>query len=365
MRRYKDKRIVPYGWNEILIGKAFETMSGGTPKSTNKEYFDGGDIPWINSGELSQSVLETTSNYITPKGLANSSARIVPVDSVLVAMYGATAGKASLLKIEACTNQAICAILPNEKYYQPFVKYSLDNMYEYLISLSSGSARDNLSQEGICEIPLMFPTIKEQKQRCYLLECIDNKIRLNTRINRALESMAKQLYDYWFVQFDFPDENGKPYKSSGGKMVWNEKLKREIPEGWENGILSDFVIQRLENVNPGESIKNLPYTPIDIIPQRRMSFGKALSYKDAQSSLIHYMKNDILLCAMRVYFHKVCIAPFEGITRSTTMVMTPKNKENYSFVYQLINEDSTIQYATKNLVGTQMRSEEHTSELQS
>src|SRR5574344_2658961 len=99
----------------------------------------------------------------------------------------------------------------------------------------------NLSQEGICEIPLMFPSIKEQKQRCYLLECIDNKIRLNTRINRTIESMAKQLYDYWFVQFDFPDENGKPYKSSGGKMVWNEKLKREIPEGWYFDKLSEIV----------------------------------------------------------------------------------------------------------------------------
>ena len=75
--------------------------------------------------------------------------------------------------------------------------------------------------------------IKEQERIAIKLESIDKKIALNTRMNAELEAMAKQLYDYWFVQFDFPDENGKPYKSSGGKMVYNPTLKREIPAGWE------------------------------------------------------------------------------------------------------------------------------------
>ena len=70
---------------------------------------------------------------------------------------------------------------------------------------------------------------------------INRKIRLNEQINQNLEKMAKQLYDYWFVKFDFPDEEGKPYKSSGGDMVWNEKLKREIPIGWDNCTLKDFL----------------------------------------------------------------------------------------------------------------------------
>jgi len=74
-----------------------------------------------------------------------------------------------------------------------------------------------------------------------VLECIDLKIANNNKINAELESMAKTIYDYWFLQFDFPDENGKPYKSSGGKMVWNEELKREIPAGWEKGVFSDLI----------------------------------------------------------------------------------------------------------------------------
>lgn len=89
------------------------------------------------------------------------------------------------------------------------------------------------SPDKIMDCTVWIPEMSEQKRIGKTLYDIDQKIALNTRINAELEAMAKQLYDYWFVQFDFPDENGKPYKSSGGKMVYNEKLKREIPEGWE------------------------------------------------------------------------------------------------------------------------------------
>ena len=99
--------------------------------------------------------------------------------------------------------------------------------------LQSQSAQPGLAVSTLADVELEVPSETEQKSIGVFLSSIDQKISLNTRINAELEAMAKQLYDYWFVQFDFPDENGKPYKSSGGKMVYNEKLKREIPEGWE------------------------------------------------------------------------------------------------------------------------------------
>ena len=245
----KKNRVLPQGWKEVKIGDVFETGSGGTPLSTNREYYDGGNIPWINSGELNENYIDSTSNHITQLGLDNSSAKIYPSGTVLVAMYGATAGKSSLLNIDACTNQAICAILENPEYSNLFLKYNIENLYDYLVNTSTGSARDNLSQEGIAELRLFFPEGKSRQEKLIkVLQLIDQKISLNTRINAELEAMAKQLYDYWFVQFDFPDENGKPYKSSGGKMVYNETLKREIPEGWEESILSDIA-----NITMGQS----------------------------------------------------------------------------------------------------------------
>ena len=97
------------------------------------------------------------------------------------------------------------------------------------------------SPDKIRDCTVWIPELTEQKRIGKLLRSLDRKIELNRAINQNLEAMAKQLYDYWFVQFDFPDENGQPYKSSGGKMVWNEKLKREIPKGWNVAKLTDEI----------------------------------------------------------------------------------------------------------------------------
>ena len=120
----------------------------------------------------------------------------------------------------------------NGKYLNAFIHS--DYIRKYFENSASGSGqRYSLSVQTLEDMPILLPSIEKQQHIGKILSDIDRKIALNKAINHNLEAMAKQLYDYWFVQFDFPNEDGKPYKSSGGKMVWNEKLKREIPEGWE------------------------------------------------------------------------------------------------------------------------------------
>ena len=140
-----------------------------------------------------------------------------------------------------------CALItPNEdvldgKYLNAFMHTRY--IQKYFENNASGSGqRYTLSNETIFQIPILLPSLEVQKVIGNLLSNIDRKIELNRQINDNLEKMAKQLYDYWFVQFDFPDENGRPYKSSGGEMVWNEKLKREIPKKWENCTLEYYLI---------------------------------------------------------------------------------------------------------------------------
>lgn len=116
--------------------------------------------------------------------------------------------------------------------------YNLRYIY-YLLSILdlrgyiTGSAQPKLNQENLAAIQLQLPNINRQNKVAQILSCIDNKIEINNKINSELEVMAKTIYDYWFLQFEFPNEEGKPYKSSGGKMVWNEEVKREIPVGWK------------------------------------------------------------------------------------------------------------------------------------
>jgi type I restriction enzyme S subunit len=113
--------------------------------------------------------------------------------------------------------------------------------YLHTLAQNSVSAYPSINPDDIGNLMFEFPSLDHQRRIASVLSSLDSKISLNRRINSKLETIAKQLYDYWFVQFDFPDENGKPYKSSGGKMVWNEKLKREIPEGWEVDKVSALI----------------------------------------------------------------------------------------------------------------------------
>lgn len=131
--------------------------------------------------------------------------------------------------------QRVACLRAKEKFSQNFLWCIIfsDVFKNYVNVIHTGSSVPHISQAQIEDFEFPFPPLEEQKKIAGTLALIDRKIELCESQNRTLEKLARQIYDYWFVQFDFPDENGRPYKSSGGKMVYNEKLKREIPEGWE------------------------------------------------------------------------------------------------------------------------------------
>lgn len=185
----KLKREIPQGWTAAKIKDAAQTYSGGTPTSTNSEYYDGGNIPWINSGELNNSIITSTTNYITEEGLKNSSAKLYPQDTILVALYGATAGKVSLLSFEACSNQAVCGVIPSNKIMTTYIRYYLFSLYEHFITLSSGSARDNISQETIKNTILPIPQEKILKEYSDAVAPIISKTIAN---QKEMENLTKQ-----------------------------------------------------------------------------------------------------------------------------------------------------------------------------
>jgi len=154
---------------------------------------------------------------------------------VLVANIRPYLKKVWLADKEGGCSSDVLVFRAKEGYISSFLYAVLlqDCFFDYAMKGAKGSKMPRGDKEQIMryELPIFSP--QEQENIGNLIIDVTNKLRLNRSINHNLEAMAKQLYDYWFVQFDFPDENGKPYKSSGGKMVWNEKLKREIPEGWE------------------------------------------------------------------------------------------------------------------------------------
>ncbi len=128
----------------------------------------------------------------------------------------------------------------NKKLVNPFYLFNFLKCLD-LTKLNSGTGVPSMTFNSYYDLKVKLPDLPTQKSIAKVLSALDAKIELNNRINRELEAMAKTLYDYWFVQFDFPNEQGKPYKSSGGKMVYNKELKREIPEGWEVKTLAKWI----------------------------------------------------------------------------------------------------------------------------
>ena len=148
----------------------------------------------------------------------------------IIGRQGAYCGNVRYFKGKAfMTEHAIVAVV-NENHNNGYVSNLLSMMN--LAQYQGQSAQPGLSVSTLSKITIKLPDLATQEQCFNVLNLIDQKIQINNQINQELEDMAKTLYDYWFVQFDFPDQNGKPYKSSGGKMVYNPELKREIPEGW-------------------------------------------------------------------------------------------------------------------------------------
>ena len=163
---------------------------------------------------------------------------------VLVANIRPYLKKVWLADKEGGCSSDVLVFRAKEGYISSFLYAVLlqDCFFDYAMKGAKGSKMPRGDKEQIMryELPIFSP--QEQENIGNIIIDVTNKLRLNRSINHNLEAMAKQLYDYWFVQFDFPDENGKPYKSNGGKMVWNEKLKREIPEGWHCGNLFEIAV---------------------------------------------------------------------------------------------------------------------------
>lgn len=224
MNRAKIREICP------------DMHSGGTPSTKNPSYW-GGDLPWLSSSESGQRFVNNAQTFITQIGAKNSSTKLAKRGSTIVATAGdgKTRGQVSFLNIDAYINQSLIAMYPKKELMLPhYLYYYLSNSYDRLRNLSNATGvRGSLSGGLLGNMVVDFPDLETQEKTVDLLLAIDSKIINNNTINAELEAMAKAIYDYWFLQFEFPDENGKPYKSSGGKMVYNEELKREIPEGWE------------------------------------------------------------------------------------------------------------------------------------
>ena len=177
----------------VRLGDHIETQSGGTPNTKKSEYYDEGTIPWLSSGEVNQGYISSTEKYITEEGLANSAAKWVPENSVVIAMYGATAGRVGFITIPLTTNQAVCALLPNDVYIPLFLYYAVSSKRDWMISQCRGAAQPNISQGIIRSMEIPMPSFSEQMLFANIIKQADkSEFELRKSIE-AIDQVIKSL----------------------------------------------------------------------------------------------------------------------------------------------------------------------------
>ncbi|EFG54892.1 restriction endonuclease subunit S [Lactobacillus amylolyticus] len=250
---------------KVKIENIGKVVTGKTPSTSNSANFGEG-YSFITPADLhiDDGVVKYTKRTITQKGFNSIKNNTISGLSILVGCIGWDMGNVALVNGKCATNQQINSITDiNYELYNPYyIYYWLKLHKNFLFKLANVTRTPILKKSDFENIEIEIPNIKVQNTTAGLLRTIDSKIANNNAISKELESMAKTIYNYWFLQFEFPDKDGKPYKSNGGKMVWNEQLKQEIPEGWEVNTLKEILKENIKSkvkVKEAAEIGKVPF----------------------------------------------------------------------------------------------------------
>ena len=240
--------------------------------------------------------------------------------------------------------RATCLIDIEDETICRWIKYYIDSPQgqAYINRNLNTTVQATLNVKNLNEMPIPFYSKEYTSNVVKILSSLDRKIELNNKINADLEEMAQAIFKNWFVDFE-------PFKD--GKFVDSELGM--IPEGWKVGTLKDLLYLRKDSIKSTNRGK-LPYLPIDTIPMHNLVATDFKSNEEAKSSLQIFEENDIIVGAMRVYFHRVILAPCRGITRTTCFVLSVKDENNLAYSLMQCNQDEAISFAERTSKGSTM-----------
>lgn len=333
---------LPEAWKQDKLSKHIKIISGGTPKRAISNYW-GKDIPWISIQDIKNingRYVRETVEGITKEGYENSSTNILKKDDIIISARG-TVGELGLISMPMAFNQSCYGIRTEKTIDSIFLYYFLRNNIKSVQRKGHGSVFNTITIDTFDTIVVQIPPIKEQKAIAKTLSALDDKIENNNKIAKNLEEQAQAIFKHWFVDFEFPKEEGKPYKSSGGEMVESELGM--IPKGWEIKMIKDFspVITGKKNANIAS--KNGKY--------RFFTCSQKYSFTDNYS----FEGKAVLVAGNGDFNVKFYNGKFEAYQR--TYVLIPYNKDFAAFIYYMVKHNldkiimnargSVISYLTK------------------
>jgi type I restriction enzyme S subunit len=330
-------------WKTMIINDVCSKItSGGTPNTGKSEYYNG-DIPWLKTQEVNFKRIRKTDTTITEDGLANSSAKWIPENSIIVAMYGATAGKIAINKIPLTTNQACCNLIVNNKIADyNFIYYNLFSRYNEISSMAVGGAQQNLNAGMIKDLEIQIPPLDIQKKIGFTLSSIDDKIELLYEINSNLEQLINALFqEFCVLTTDKPSDK------------WQTATLKEFIEV-KNGFAfkgGDFIdegipVLKIKNVKAGKVIlNNLSYVSREIA-------DKAQRFRIKQNDLLITMSGNRIDGTPETWVGKVGIFHRNGeyLLNQRVSILNILDEERISryFLCQLLSSEDFQYYFISN-----------------
>ena len=330
-------------WKKVKLGDICSRVtSGGTPKANVESFYSPPTIPWLKTKEVNYSRIYKTENYISEDGLANSSAKLIAPNSVIIAMYGQgdTAGRVAINKIPLTTNQACCNLtFDDKKANYEFVYYQLCTLYDKMVSLKSGAAQPNLNAQIIKGLVISLPSLTTQNHIATILARYDSLIENYQKQIKLLEEAAQRLYKEWFVDLHFPGHE-------------NTKIVDGVPEGWEKKKIADVC----DTVGGGTpSTKVVSYyeggtinwvTPTDITKNNSLcllSTEKKITNEGLNHSSAKMLPKEAILMTSRASVGFFGICDFEVCTNQGFISCVPFEKDFQMYLlYNLINRVEEI-----------------------
>jgi len=337
------------GWElRSIESLCLKVTSGGTPYRKNPAFYTNGTIRWIKTKELKDAFIYDSEEKITEDAIKESSAKIFPANTVLMAMYGdgRTITSLGILGKEAATNQACCAFITNPEVCDfRFLFYSLMYHRKKLLNLALGGAQRNLSTKIIKNFAINVPILSTQRKIAAILSAYDDLIENNTRRIKILEEMAQALYREWFVHFRFPGHE---------KVRMVDSPLGKIPEGWEVKKLGKIADINATSLKNGNSPEEIHYVDISSVSTGQVDRIELISFSKAPSRARRIVRHgDMIWSAVRPNrrSYSLILNPPPDLIVSTGFAVISSKYTPYTYLYQALTTDDFVSYLTNHATG--------------
>lgn len=338
---------LPETWLEGKLGDICFTTSGGTP-SRKRDDFYGGDIPWVKSGELSKGLITKTEEYITEEAVNNSSAKVFPAGTLLIALYGATIGKLGFLGVDAATNQAICGIFKNEILDLEFLYYFLYHNKNKLIEQGAGGAQPNISQTILKDLNVIIPPFAEQQRIVAKIEELFSELDKGIETLKTAQQQLK-VYRQSVLKYAFE-----------GKLTNPDVKEGELPEGWRSEALSMLcdINPKLPNINYEDQLE------VSFLPMKRVSevvnkidVTEVRTFKEVKKGFTPMINGDVIFAKITPCMENGKIAVVHSLKNGVAFGSTEfhvfrcKDSVLNTYIFHYLVQERTRYTAEENMTG--------------